>query len=110
VRGRMAGMLRRIHYVRQVLRLSVLMLVGAAVGYALQPVVGHGIAGELEERVFHGAIVGAFCGLAVELFVRLLLPVPQHDIPLLRFSLRTLLIVVTYAAILMGFVAYALRR
>src|SRR5262245_47066421 len=102
-------MLRRILYVLQVLRLTVLMLAGASIGSLMGTGVCHSPY-ELVERQFHSTIFGALCGLAVELVVRQAFPIPEHDIPPLRFSLRTLLIVFTYAAILFGLIAYLVRR
>jgi hypothetical protein len=99
-------MLQRIRYVPQVLRLIVLMLVGAAFGSA--PTISHSQI-EMVERQFNGAILGALCGFVVELVIRQFLPLPQ-SIPPLRFGPRTFLIVITYAAILMGVIAYNLRH
>jgi hypothetical protein len=94
-------MLRRILYVLQVLRLIVLMLIGAGIGYA--PRISHSQA-EMVEQQFSGAILGALCGLAVELVVRELLPIRQREIPTVRCSLRTLLIVTTLVAVVLGLI------
>jgi hypothetical protein len=101
-------MLRRILYVLQVLRLIVLMLIGASVGVLMTIGPTHRFS-ELEERRLSGAIFGALCGFAAELIVRQVLPIPENTPPL-RFSLRTLLITITYTAILMGLIAYVLRK
>src|SRR3954468_2409634 len=99
MRGRIGGMIRRILYALQTLRLIAFMIAGADVGR----VVGlgahnHSFEESVSER-FRGAIIGAFCGLAVELVVRQLLPIPQRDIQPPRFSLRTLLIATTLVAV-----------
>jgi hypothetical protein len=108
MRGRMAGMLRRILYALQVLRLIVLMLVGAGIGSGIGPSpTSHNFAERAEQR-FSGAVLGALCGFAAELVVRQFLPIPQN-IPPLRFSLRTLLIATTLIAVVLGVVMWSIR-
>jgi hypothetical protein len=105
MRGRMGGMLRRILYLLQVLRLAVLMIIGAGIGSL--PSISHNYV-ERVEKQFSGAIVGALCGLAVELVVRQLVPIPQN-IPPLRFSLRTLLIATTLVAVMLGLIVWSVQ-
>ena len=83
----------------QVLRLAVLMLLGA--GFGQLPKLSHSQA-EAAEQHFSGAILGALCGLAIELFLRLFLPVPQGELPAIRFTIRFLLIVTTLIAVALG--------
>jgi hypothetical protein len=106
MRGRMGGMLRQFAYCVQVLRLTLLMLLGAAFGGG-PDVSSHSMA-EAVERQYHGAIIGAFLGLAVELAVRQILPV--RDIQSMQMNLRNLLIASAYALFWTGLVFYATRK
>jgi hypothetical protein len=63
---------------------------------------------ESAEQKFHGAIIGAFLGLAVELVVRQILPV--RDIQSMQFNLRNLLIASAYALFWTGLIFYAARK
>jgi hypothetical protein len=106
----MAGMLcARLAYAFQLLRLITLMLAGACLGHLMG---GSPLAHSQFEFVqgqFSGATTGAFCGLAVELVIRQFLPVPQREIPAVRYSLRTLLIATTLVAVVLGLIVAVLR-
>jgi hypothetical protein len=89
------------------LRLALLMLLGALIGpMFLGPGnVGAQLHRHLAENVFHGAIVGALCGLALELCIRIW----QHPRKVAwRYSLRNLLMLGSVVAIVL-WVAVLLR-
>ena len=102
----MGGMLRQFAYCVQVLRLALLMLLGAGYG-GLPGASSHSMA-EAVEQQYHGAIIGAFLGLAVELGVRQILPV--RDIQSMQINLRNLLIASANALFWTGLVFYAARK
>jgi len=84
------------------------MIIGAGFGHVMGVSPNSHSFAERAEQRFSGAIFGALCGFAVELVIRQFLPIPEN-IPSLRFSLRTLLIVVTYISILFGLVVYLIK-
>src|ERR1700754_3477716 len=87
--GRMTVMFRHLAYLVQVLRLALFMLIGARIG-GLPTASSHSMV-EAAEMQFHGAMVGAFVGLTIELVVRLFWPI--RDLQSMQFNRRTLVIV-----------------